>query len=159
LQLLHEVVLALLSDDREAGRKALEGLGILNRKTPEIEAVWDHLKVLNAPILEDREVTMSPPMVQEIAAAGFDPSSDAFQTLRKVGVPGVMVTLNRMSFGVTSLLGRLQATANWQSIAREIWYGEESRTDLGKQEQRWLEESHPNWVPSLRSSAPADPRN
>ncbi|CAN5675179.1 AarF/ABC1/UbiB kinase family protein [soil metagenome] len=153
LQLLHEVVLALLSDDKGAGRTALESLGILNRRTPEIDAVWEHLKLLNSPVLQDRDVRMNPPLVQEIAAAGFDPSSDAFQTLRKVGVPGVMVTLNRMSFGVTSLLGRLEATANWQRIAREIWYGEESRTDLGKQEQRWLEESHPNWVPPLRSNA------
>ncbi|MFN2489767.1 MAG: ABC1 kinase family protein [Actinomycetota bacterium] len=152
LQLLHEVVLALIADDKQAGRTALEGLGILNRKTPEIDAIWDHLKMLNGPVLEDREVKMTPPLVGEIAAAGFDPGSDAFQTLRKVGVPGVIVTLNRMSFGVTSLLGRLEATANWHAIAREIWYGEDSRTELGKQEQRWLDEAHPNWVPPLKGN-------
>jgi predicted unusual protein kinase regulating ubiquinone biosynthesis (AarF/ABC1/UbiB family) len=149
LKLLHEVVLALLRDDKEAGRTALEGLGILNPRTPEIDAVWDHLKTLNRPVLEDREVKMDSPLVQDIAGAGLDPRSDAFQILRKVGVPGVMVTLNRMSFGVTSLLCRLEATRNWHAIAREIWYGEEARTDLGKQEQRWLEERHPDWHPPL----------
>jgi predicted unusual protein kinase regulating ubiquinone biosynthesis (AarF/ABC1/UbiB family) len=154
LALLHEVVLALLDDDRERGRAALEGLGILNRRTPEIDAVWEHLKVLNKPVIADREVRMDPPLVQEIAAAGFDPRSDAFQTLRKVGVPGVMVTLNRMSFGVTSLLGRLEATANWHAIAREIWYGEQSRTELGKLEQAWLAERHPEWQPPLGEGAP-----
>ena len=152
LALLHEVVLALLNDDKDAGRAALEGLGILNPRTPDIDAIWDHLKMLNGPVLVDEEVTMDPPMVHEIASAGLDPRSEAFQALRKVGVPGVMVTLNRMSFGVTSLLARLEATRNWQSIAREIWYGEPSRTELGKQEQHWLEERHPDWVPPLSQS-------
>jgi predicted unusual protein kinase regulating ubiquinone biosynthesis (AarF/ABC1/UbiB family) len=151
LELLHEVVLALLDDDKVRGRAALEGLGILNRRTPEIDAVWEHLKMINRPVLQDRELKLDAPLVQEIAAAGFDPRTEAFQTLRKVGIPGVMVTLNRMSFGVTSLLGRLEATANWQGLAREIWYGEESRTELGRQEQRWLEEAHPEWSPPLGS--------
>jgi predicted unusual protein kinase regulating ubiquinone biosynthesis (AarF/ABC1/UbiB family) len=154
LRLLHEVVLALFDDDRDRGRAALEGLGVLNRRTPEIDAVWDHLKVLNRPVLTDEVVTMNPALVQEIASAGFDPRSEAFQSLRKVGVPGVMVTLNRMSFGVTSLLGRLEAEANWHSIAREIWYGEESRTELGKLEQAWLRETHPEWEPPLVEGAP-----
>lgn len=144
LELLHEVVQALIHEDRNRGRAALEGLGILNRKTPDIEAVWEHLKLLNAPVLVDEPVTIDRPLVQEIAAAGFDPRSKAFQTLRKVGVPGVMITVNRMSFGVASLLARLEATANWQSIAREFWFGEESQTELGRAEQAWLRTQHPD---------------
>src|SRR5918999_2064693 len=151
LELLHEVVLALLDDDKARGRIALEGLGILNRRTPEIDAVWEHLKMINRPVLENRELKLDPAFVQEIASAGFDPRSDAFQTLRKVGIPGVIVTLNRMSFGVTSLLGRLEATRNWQSIAREIWYGDPSRTELGALEQEWLARAHPEWTPPLKS--------
>jgi predicted unusual protein kinase regulating ubiquinone biosynthesis (AarF/ABC1/UbiB family) len=152
LELLHEVVLALLDDDKARGRIALEGLGILNRRTPEIDAVWEHLKMINRPVLEDRELRLDPAFVQEIASAGFDPRSDAFQTLRKVGIPGVIVTLNRMSFGVTSLLGRLESTANWQSIAREIWYGDPSHTELGAREQEWLASAHPEWSPPLKRS-------
>ena len=149
LELLLEVVQALITDDRERGRVALEGLGILNRKTPEIDAVWEHLRMLNTPVLEDKEVTIDRPMVQGIAAAGFDPRSPAFQTLRKVGVPGVMITLNRMSFGVASLLARLEATSNWQSISRELWFGEESSTELGRAEQRWLADKHPDLTPPM----------
>ena len=147
LELLLEVVQALIEDDRERGRVALEGLGILNRKTPEIDAVWEHLKMLNTPVLDDKETTIDRPMVQGIAAAGFDPRSPAFQTLRKVGVPGVMVTLNRMSFGVASLLARLESTANWQAISRELWFGESSSTELGRAEQKWLAEKHPELAP------------
>jgi predicted unusual protein kinase regulating ubiquinone biosynthesis (AarF/ABC1/UbiB family) len=150
LDLLLEITQALITDDRDRGRLALEGLGILNRRTPEIDAVWEHLKALNTPILEDRPFRVDAALVQEIAKAGFDPSSQAFQTLRKVGVPGVMLMLNRMSFGVGSLIGRLEATANWQALGREMWSGEPSRTTFGKQEQRWLKKAHPELVPPLR---------
>lgn len=147
LELLIEISLALIHDDRERGRVALEGLGILNRKTPEIDVVWDHLRSINRVVLEDREYEITPELIQDIGSAGFDPRSNAFQTLRKVGIPGVMVTFNRMSFGVASILGRLQAKANWQAIARELWFGEESKTELGRAEQEWLALVHPDNVP------------
>ena len=149
LEHMLEIVQALIHEDKERGRRALEGIGILNRRTPEIEVIWDHLKMLNAPVLEDREFNISQRLVAKIGTAGFDPRSPAFQTLRKVGVPGIMITFNRMSFGVASLLGRLNATQNWQAIAREMWAGEASQTELGKEEQAWLEKAHPDWIPPL----------
>ncbi len=149
LQLLLEIVLSLIEDDRERGRAALEGIGILNKRTPEVDAVWDHLKMINRPVLTYGDFTIDPPLVQEIAAAGFDPRSRAFQTLRKVGVPGVMVTFNRMSFGVASILARLEATANWQAIAHELWYGAPAESELGRAEQQWLKEMHPDLKPPL----------
>ena len=149
LLVLLEIVRSLIDDDRERGRAALETIGILTAKTPAVDAVWEHLKMLNAPVLEDRDFTITVELVQEIAAAGFDPRAKAFQTLRKVGVPGVIVTVNRMSFGVASLLGRLEATNNWQAIMREMWVGEPSSTEIGRQEQAWLREVHPDLTPPL----------
>jgi predicted unusual protein kinase regulating ubiquinone biosynthesis (AarF/ABC1/UbiB family) len=149
LELLLEVVQALIADDQERGRVALEGMGILNPRTPEVNAIWHHLRAMNRPILEDGPYTVDSALVQEIAAAGFDPRSQAFQTLRKVGVPGVMVTMNRMSFGVGSLIGRLEATANWQAMGREMWFGDKSQTRLGELEQEWLARAHPDQVPPL----------
>jgi hypothetical protein len=129
--------------------QALEGLGILTARTPEIDAIWDHLVELNRPVLVDGDFTIDQAVVQKAAAAGFDPRSDAFQALRRLGVPGVMVTFNRMSFGVHSLLGRLEVTNNWQSIARELWEGAAPKTKLGQAEQRWLKKAHPDWEPPL----------
>lgn len=148
LKLFVELGQSLVADDRQRGRGALEGLGVLNRKTPEVDAVWDHLRRLNQPMLVDAELTIDPKMVQEIAAAGMDPRTESFKTLRKVGVPGVMVTFNRMSFGVASLLGRLEAKNNWQALARELWSGEPANTPLGKKDQAWLKKTHPDLKPS-----------
>lgn len=144
---LLEIVQSLITEDRERGRLALESIGILSRRTPEVDAVWEHLKLINAPVLVDGEFTIDSDLVAKIGSVGFDPRSKAFQTLRKVGVPGVMVTFNRMSYGVASLLGRLEATANWQAMAREMWAGEASQTELGREEQAWLKRAHPGWVP------------
>ncbi|MDQ3964725.1 MAG: AarF/ABC1/UbiB kinase family protein [Actinomycetota bacterium] len=152
LSLFTELGRALVADDKERGRTALEGMGVLNRRTPEIDAVWDHMKMINTPLLHDTEFTMDSPLVQKIAAAGFDPRSKAFQTLRKVGVPGVLITFNRMSFGVASLMARLEATNNWQQLARELWYGEESATRLGKKEQAWMKRTHPDVLPVAHGS-------
>ena len=154
LGLLLEFTQALIADDKERGRAALEGLGILNPRTPAIDAVWDHMKTMNAPILHDRPFKIDAELVQEIAAGGLDPRSSAFQTLRKVGVPGVLLTFNRMSFGVGSLVGRLEGTSNWQAIGREMWFGEPSRTELGKREQEWLAEAHPDFEPPLQAGTP-----
>jgi len=153
LRLLIEICQAMIEDDQERGRYALEGLGILNAKTPEIASVWEHLKMINAPVLEDRPVRIDPAMVQEIARAGFDPRSPAFQTLRKVGIPGVMITFNRMSFGVGSLLARLEAPHNWQAIIWEMWAGRESETDMGRLEQEWMKECHPDLEPPLAAGS------
>ena len=148
---LLEIVQALIHEDKERCRRALEGVGVLNQRTPEINALWEHLKMINKPVLEDREFKISAALVQKIATAGFDPRSDAFQTLRKVGIPGIMITFNRMSFGVASLLGRLEATRNWQAIARELWEGAPGSTRLGKLEEKWVAEYHPDWVPPLKT--------
>ncbi len=146
-ELIAQFVRALIEDDKDAGGGALEALGILGRKTPAVDAVWEHMRLLNTPILQDREVTVDRPMVQGIAAAGFDPRSPAFNTLRKVGVPGVILTLNRMSFGLLSMLARLEATANWQRIAKELWFDEPAGTTLGKAELKWLADKHPDLAP------------
>jgi predicted unusual protein kinase regulating ubiquinone biosynthesis (AarF/ABC1/UbiB family) len=151
LGLLIELTESMIADDHERGREALEGLGILNTRTPEVESVWEHLKMLNGPVLEDRPIKIDPEMVQEIARAGFDPRSPAFQTLRKIGIPGVMVTFNRMSFGVGSLLARLEATQNWQAIIYEMWAGREPHTEMGREELEWLERCHPDIVPPLKT--------
>jgi predicted unusual protein kinase regulating ubiquinone biosynthesis (AarF/ABC1/UbiB family) len=152
-ELLIETSLALIENDKERGREALEGMGILTRKTPEIDAVWDHMREMNRPILEDRRVKLSAELVAELGRAGFDPRSKAFNELRKVGIPAVMVTFNRMSFGVASILGRLEAENNWQAIGKEFWFGDASRTTIGKKDQAWFKKAHPEIPPPMKRAA------
>jgi len=64
-----------------------------------------------------------------------------------------MVTFNRMSFGVASLLGRLEAENNWQAIGREFWFGDAARTKIGKEDQAWFRKTHPDNPPPIKRSA------
>ena len=148
-QNLLEIMQALIANDKERERRALESMGILSARTPEIDSIWDHLIELNKPVLVDGPFKIDQAVVQKAAEAGFDPRSEAFQSLRRLGVPGIMITFNRMSFGVHSLLGRLEATNNWRAIARELWEGAPPQTAMGSREQSWLEKTHPDWVPPL----------
>jgi predicted unusual protein kinase regulating ubiquinone biosynthesis (AarF/ABC1/UbiB family) len=152
LRLLVELVKYLVADDREGGRRTLESLGILGARTPDVDAVWEHMRMANAAVLEDKPFTIDAEVVRRIASAGLDPRNAAFQALRKLGVPRVMVTFNRMGFGVASILGRLEATANWQAIAREMWDGAPPRSELGAQEQAWLGATHPKILPVLHEA-------
>ncbi|CAN5701559.1 AarF/ABC1/UbiB kinase family protein [soil metagenome] len=147
LRLLVELVRFLVADDREGGRRTLESLGILGARTPDVDAVWQHMRMANSAVLADEPFTIDAEVVRRIASAGLDPRNEAFQALRKLGVPPVMVTFNRMGFGVASVLGRLEATANWQAIAREMWDGATPRTELGAQEAAWLRATHPKVLP------------
>lgn len=151
-QLLIQISLAMIHNDKERGRAALEGIGILTGKTPDIDAVWDHMREMHRPILEDRPVKLSAQLVAELARGGFDPRSRAFNDLRKVNIPAVMVTFNRMSFGVSSILGRLEAENNWQSIGKEFWFGDASRTKVGKKDQAWFKKAHPDIAPPMAES-------
>ena len=63
-----------------------------------------------------------------------------------------MVTFNRMSFGVSSILGRLEAENNWQSIGKEFWFGDASRTKVGKKDQAWFKKAHPDIAPPMAES-------
>ena len=151
LTLFLELGRSVIDDDIVRGREALVGLGILNQRTPEVDAVWEHVRMLNRPILEDGPFTVDAPVVQEMGAASLDPRSDAFQALRKLGVPGVIVTLNRMGFGVASILARLEATRNWHAIVHEFWEGRPSETQLGKEEEVWMAKTHPGFIPPSTS--------
>ena len=48
--------------------------------------------------------------------------------------------LQRMELGVLAVMGQLGATRNWHRIARESWFGDEARTELGRAEQAFWRE-------------------
>ncbi len=53
-------------------------------------------------------------------------------------MPAEYILLNRIQFGVNSLLARLHPTANWKQIMEEIATGGAPTTAMGEAEQQWL---------------------
>ena len=60
-----------------------------------------------------------------------------FDITRRLSMPKDLLFLNRITIGVSSILGHLYATADWKSIDSEIRHGGPPATELGRREAVW----------------------
>jgi predicted unusual protein kinase regulating ubiquinone biosynthesis (AarF/ABC1/UbiB family) len=95
-------------------------------------------RLLNEPVLEDREYTYTPEFARRVIRATTDPREGYYDLLRKLNLPAHYLLLNRIQWGVNSILGRLRATANWHRIARELAGEAAPATELGRLEAPFL---------------------
>ena len=68
-----------------------------------------------------------------------------FENLQKqLNLPADFVFVNRIQFGVVSILAQLGARGNWHRIHRELGKSDPPSTDLGEADdefrRRWMEE-------------------
>ena len=143
LRALHLAV-AADHEGHPAGEQALEqamtAAGLLpeDRTGVDFDVVRKWFGLAYEPLASDAEWTYTPEYARRLIAASTDPSMGMEATLRKLTMPPEYILLNRIQFGVNSLLARLQPTANWQRVMGEIASGGEPTTELGVQEQDWL---------------------
>jgi hypothetical protein len=90
--------------------------------------------------LRDRELRMDPDYVARCVAALLDPRSvrGGLELARHTNLPPHHLWLLRVELGVLSVLGHLRARGNWHRVARELWFSEESETELGRAEQAFF---------------------
>lgn len=91
-------------------------------------------RVLREPMLVDEPVTYTRDYARRAIAAMLDPHSPYQPVLRKLAMPGEYLLLNRIAFGLNSVLGRLEPTANWHRIIDELLSGAPPSTELGRAE-------------------------
>ena len=109
-----------------------------DRKGIDFDIVRKWFSLAYEPLAGDREWTYSTDYSRRLIAASTDPTQGMEGTLRRLTMPAEYILLNRIQFGVNSLLARLQPTANWQQIMEEIATSGPPATDLGRAEQEWL---------------------
>jgi predicted unusual protein kinase regulating ubiquinone biosynthesis (AarF/ABC1/UbiB family) len=95
-------------------------------------------RTFNEPILEDRTWTYTPEFARSVIRTTTDPRAGYLDLLRRLNMPPDYLMLNRIQWGVNSILGRLQATANWYRISDEFLTGGPPATDLGAQEADFI---------------------
>ena len=59
------------------------------------------------------------------------------ELIRTLNMPPSYVILDRVVWGVSALLGRLEATNNWRALLAEYRKGAPPSTELGEQEAAW----------------------
>ncbi|CAN5278427.1 AarF/ABC1/UbiB kinase family protein [soil metagenome] len=123
-----------------AMERAMTDAGLLpqDRRGVDFDVVRRWFAIAYEPLAGDREWTYGRDYARRLISASTDPTQGMESTLRKLTMPPEYILLNRIQFGVNSLLARLQPTANWQRIMEEIATDFAPQTPMGEAEQAWL---------------------
>ncbi|HUC57296.1 MAG TPA: AarF/ABC1/UbiB kinase family protein [Streptosporangiaceae bacterium] len=126
-----------VKNDPEEFRRSMEIAGFLVPGAPlTTEQVVEHLAVFYTTIREPRRLTMTPEYASAVVRRFFDVRSPVAGF---VSIPRSYVVLQRINLGLFAVLGELEATANWRSIAEEIWpfVRGPASTPTGEAEEQW----------------------
>ena len=105
------------------------------------EQIMGWFRTFNEPVISDREWTYTPDFARDVIKTTTDPRLGYVEMLRKLNLPPDYLLLNRIQWGVNSILGRLRACANWYRINEEFWGGGEPATALGEEEAAFMRAS------------------
>ena len=135
---LTPVLDALLAHDAEATVHHLVGAGFLapdHGLDPGL--VWDYVSNPYAPYLSET-FTFSQAWTAAALGRALDLSGPAAGVLERLDMPSSFVILDRVIWGVSALLGRLEATGSWRAILDEYRKAASPETELGRAEAAWM---------------------
>jgi predicted unusual protein kinase regulating ubiquinone biosynthesis (AarF/ABC1/UbiB family) len=136
---LHEVHRAVRDDDPARLRAAMIGASLLGEQFDgDFDTVRRWFQLMHRPMRGDEPFTYTAEYARSVAAASMDPEAGYVDTLRHLQMPAGYLMLNRIQFGLTSLLARMEPTAVWGDILFELSEDAEPATRLGRQEQEFL---------------------
>ena len=93
--------------------------------------LWGH-------VVEDAPTTLTPQWASE-TVRGYAIKDDLTRDINKWStIPPDFLILQRITIGLLAILGRLNATANWQRILTELWWDGPPASPMGEQEAAWL---------------------
>ena len=128
----------VLDPDPASMRDALEASGAVLPGAPvSDQELYDAMCPFYELVLHDGVVTWTPEYASRIVRTLFDRSSPISR--HTSGGGAMFVFIQRINLGLYGLFASLRATANWRSIANEIWpmVGAPPSTELGRQEAAW----------------------
>jgi predicted unusual protein kinase regulating ubiquinone biosynthesis (AarF/ABC1/UbiB family) len=131
---------AAVNKDPEALRQCLHDLGFIRKPTKlDAERLMEHVMLVGGWYMEDGEYQVSSRRVMKIIESASDPRSEYFKVFRGENIPADELMGRRMEIGLIAVLAQLGAKRNWHRIMREWIYGDESETELGRQEWEYFE--------------------
>jgi len=105
--------------DEEGFRRAMEGAGFLQRGAPlPTSDIVEHMSVFYDPVRSRGVRTMTGEQASAIARRYVDFKSPLAAYAR---IPRAYVIIQRINLGLFSILGEMNATADWRAISEEIW--------------------------------------
>ena len=132
------LVTAHLAGDRRAFADQLVALTFIPSTDGfDLDVLFDYFAYFYEPIQHDREFVFT----REYNAASFKqvfkPDGNAAGLSKKLNMPRDFVFVNRIQWGVHSVLAHLGARGNFHRIQREHLFGDAPSTELGRADAAW----------------------
>ncbi len=99
------------------------------------ELLYDYFAYFYEPFAGDRVYTFTPEYNARSLGMVFKPSGRFAGMSKQLNMPADFVFVNRIQWGVYSILAALGASGNWHRIHREYLYGDLPSTELGGQDR------------------------
>jgi predicted unusual protein kinase regulating ubiquinone biosynthesis (AarF/ABC1/UbiB family) len=80
--------------------------------------LWDYIEPFWRPLLIDEPFLFTAAYCKEAINRMFGPN------MRLLNMPGDAVLLNRITFGLNSIMAKLDACENWRALSRKYFYGD-----------------------------------
>jgi predicted unusual protein kinase regulating ubiquinone biosynthesis (AarF/ABC1/UbiB family) len=134
------LVTAHLHGQRDEFGQKLVALGFIPSATvEESAALYDYFGYFYEPFQQDRSFTFSRDYNRKSFRMIFKPEGRFAGFEKKLNMPADFVFVNRIQWGVYSILADLGATANWHRIDAEYRNGAESETELGRADRAFYD--------------------
>ncbi len=132
----------LSAGDRDAALAALRDAGFLPRNAVvDEEVVYDWFRLYTRPVLDEQPFCFTSDYAAEVISSHMDPRSRYADVLRKLNLPSDYLLLNRIQWGLNSVLARLGACNDWRAIRDEyVDSAAEPATPLGELDAAWWQE-------------------
>ena len=133
--------LMVAAGERDAERAAdlLVELGyVRDELPPNLDRLLAQVRNGRAWVTDDRETTIDRNYVARVIASQSKVDTEAFKMVRQLRPVAEDMMLERIGIGVFAVLGQLGVTRNWHRMAREVWFGDPSETELGRAEQEFF---------------------
>ncbi len=140
LQNWQDLIRTHLAGERAGFRERAVAIGFLKEDSPvEKDTLYEYFKYFYEPLETDGEFAFSREYNARSFKMVFAPDGPFAGLSKRLNMPRDFVFVNRIQWGVWSILGQLGARARWSSIHREYLYGAEPSTELGHIDAAWRE--------------------
>jgi predicted unusual protein kinase regulating ubiquinone biosynthesis (AarF/ABC1/UbiB family) len=132
------LIRAMIDRDPTVFRAAAEAQEVLRPGAPFTDQeIFDWFAAYYELILDDEPITVTPEYSGRLLYQTFD--ARTHEILRHTNVPPTFALIQRINLGLFSILGQLEATANWRAISEELWVWTDAppSTPMGEDEAAW----------------------
>lgn len=135
-----KLVAAHLGGDKQRFRDLLVALSFVGADSAlTAEDLYEYFGYFYESFRSDRTFTFTREYNRKSFRMVFRPEGPFTGFHKQLNMPPDFVFVNRIQWGVMSILGTMQSTGNWHRIQREYVFGESPSTDMGREIAAWRE--------------------